>query len=649
MKKKSTDMLIDRAMATASQLEVAEQTQLETGGNLADVRGKGNYVSKEVPAQQSGANSDVPKINLSLDLIDPDAAKVISPEMAQHYKIIPIVVDGGILKVAMADPLDLIAIDNVRMASGLTIEPVACGQDKILKAIDFFFGRNGKHLKVHEAWRDSSVQYLNRGGEEDALETDEVEDAPTVRLLNSTLARAVDDGASDIHIEPAEDAGRVRFRLDGILHRVNVLPRQVIARLISRIKILSSLDIAEKRIPQDGRFFVRCKQKDIDLRVATLPTIYGESCVIRLLDQSKSNIRLESIGFTQDQRELIVRALGKTAGLVLVTGPTGSGKTTTLCAMLNHVNSLEKKTITIEDPVEYRLSVVNQITTNPVGGLTFASALRSILRNDPDIILVGEIRDAESAAIAVQASLTGHLLLSTLHTTGTAESLMRLIDLGLEPFYVREVVDLIVAQRLVRVLCKECKEPYNPSPEVRASLGGIDGGLTLFRAVGCPECRKSGYKGRTAVFEVLSMTDSVRRILMPGTRAAVVRELARKEGMNTSWESAVGKVLQGETSVEEIRKHVPGNPEADAGVGLAPRMSAGSNIAARGRKKAEKSTNEAACLIHLGERIVGNCYDCQKPLCRKCVGAEKGYRLLCKECTACLRMLRESCAVKDTV
>ncbi|NQT82870.1 Flp pilus assembly complex ATPase component TadA [bacterium] len=569
VKKTFTEMLIEHGTVTPSQLEKARRIQLETGGKLPDVLEQLGYVSKEVLAQHISDNYDIPKIKLSLDLIDPDVVKMVSPELARNYKVIPIMMVANILTVAMADPLDLIAIDTMKMASGQNIEPVICTEDEILEAIDFIFGKEEKPLRVHEPWRDTNVEFVRGEDDEQSLRDQEVEDAPIVRLVSVILSRAIDDGAGDVHIEPAEDLGRVRFRQDGVLHEVNVLPRHVPGPLISRIKVLSSLDITEKRIPQDGRFFVRYNQRNVDLRVATLPTIYGESCVIRLLDQSKSDIQLENLGLTEDQWNLIVGALGKTSGLVLVTGPTGSGKTTTLCAMLNYVNSLEKKIITLEDPVEYRMKIVNQVTINPVVGLTYAAGLRSILRSDPDIVLVGEIRDRESAVIAVQAALTGHLLLSTLHTTGTAETLMRLLDLGVDPFYVREVVELILAQRLVRVLCDHCKEDYRPSTEVRALLGNIDADATLFKPVGCAECHNTGFRGRTAVYEILRMTDTIRAILKPETTAHSVKELARKEGMTIFWEAAVEKVLQGATSVEEISKYVPGSVRIDSGDGSA--------------------------------------------------------------------------------
>jgi len=518
--------------------------------------------SNETCAGQNVTDLEFPRMSLSLHLIDPQAVRMVSAEIAQRYRIIPVMVADEVLIVAMCDPRDVVAIDNVKLGSGLAVKPVVCHEDEILQAIDYFFGHNGKHLRVQEARRDSNIKYMSHQGQnEEESEADEAEDAPIIRLFNTTLARAVEEGASDIHVEPEKDLGRVRYRLDGVLHEVNVLPRLMVARLVSRIKILSSLDIAEKRVPQDGRFFVRYKEKDVDLRIATLPTIYGESCVVRLLDQSKSGIRLEDSGFAEDQRELIIRALSKPSGLVLVTGPTGSGKTTTLYAMLNHLNSLEKKIITLEDPVEYRLSVINQVCTNPVAGLTFATGLRSILRNDPDIVLVGEIRDRESAMIAVQASLTGHLLLSTLHTTGSAQALMRLLDLGVEPFYVRDVVETIVAQRLVRVLCVNCKEPYKPSPEVRVRLGDADNTVTAFKPVGCRECYHAGYKGRTAVFEILIMTKELRRILRPDVTTSELKEHAGLEGMKTLWEAAVEKVLRGQTSVEEISRCVPADSE----------------------------------------------------------------------------------------
>jgi type IV pilus assembly protein PilB len=569
MQKKLITALLEEGLLTPHQLEKARQTQRETGARLPDVLDGLGYVSKDVLANRISDICDIQRISLSLEVIDPNVVRMVSAEMAHKFKVIPVKCVDGVLTVAMGDPLDLIAIDNVKIASGMNIEPVICSESEISDALDFFFGTARGALRIHETWRGSGIEYINRDEQDEDVEEDEADDVPTIRTLNAVLTRAVEEEASDVHIEPAENLGRVRYRLDGVLHEVNVLPRHLTAHLISRVKVLSSLDIAEKRAPQDGRFFVRYKGKDVDLRIATLPTIYGESCVIRLLDQSKSKVQLDGLGLTKDQTDVIIKALRKTSGMVLVTGPTGSGKTTTLCAMLNHVNSFERKIITLEDPVEYRVKIVNQVSVNPVAGLTYASGLRSILRNDPDVVLIGEIRDRETAMIAVQASLTGHLLLSTLHTNGTAETVIRFLDLGVEPFYIREVIELILAQRLVRVLCEHCKKACDVSPEVRTLLGDgdIDPGATIYRAVGCPECHGTGYKGRTGVYEILPMTAGIRQVLSPGTTAAEVREQGRREGMKTFWEAAVAKVLRGETTVEEIRSVVPSGIAVDIAEG----------------------------------------------------------------------------------
>jgi type IV pilus assembly protein PilB len=566
MQKQLLSVLLEEGLMTPSQLKKARQTQSETGAKLADVLDSLGYLSKDTLARRISEIYDIPKIELSLDLIQPDAVATVPAEMARKFSVIPISHADGVLTVAMADPLDLIAMDNLKIASGMTVKPVVCDEDEILEAIDFFFGNVRRLLRIHDGWRDSNIQYVNQDDGNEDVNEDEVDGFPTIRTFNAILIRGIEEGASDIHIEPAENLGRVRYRLDGVLDEVNLLPRHLTACLISRIKVLSSLDIAEKRKPQDGRFFVRYKQRDVDLRVATLPTIYGESCVLRLLDQSRSKIELESLGLSKGQRDLICRSLQKPSGMVIVTGPTGSGKTTTLCAMLNYVNSFERKIITLEDPVEYRVKVVNQVSINPAAGLTYASGLRSILRNDPDVVLVGEIRDKESATIAVQASLTGHLLLSTLHTNGTAETIMRFLDLGVEPFYVREVMELIIAQRLVRLLCANCKQKHDLSPETRILLGNgsIPSEARIWGAVGCAECHGTGYKGRAGVYEILRMTHAIRETLNEETTAHDLREQGRKEGMQTLWEAAVQKVLRGETSLEEIRKFIPSEKTTDA-------------------------------------------------------------------------------------
>ncbi len=569
MQREVLDSLLEQGVITPSQLERARQTQRETGAKLEEVLERLGYLTRDALTHRISQTYGIRRIKLSLDLIDPEAVRMVPLEMAEKLRVIPLKKVNGALTVAMADPLDLVAIDSLKVASGMSIEPVISTEQQILEAIDFFSGNVRRALRIHDSWRDSSIQYVSQEDEDQNVREEEVEEAPTIRTFNAILTRAIEEGASDIHIEPADNLGRVRYRLDGVLHEADVLPRHLTACLISRIKVLSSLDIAERRTPQDGRFFVRFKQKDVDLRVATLPTIYGESCTIRLLDQSKSEIEMKSLGLTKDQSDIVIGGLKKPAGMVLVTGPTGSGKTTTLCAMLNYVNSFERKIITLEDPVEYRVKIVNQVSVSPVAGLTYASGLRSILRNDPDVVLIGEIRDRETAMVAVQASLTGHLLLSTLHTNGTAETVMRFLDLGVEPFYIREVIELIIAQRLVRILCEHCKKAYELSPEVRTSLGDgdIEPGATIYRAVGCPECHGTGYRGRTGVYEILPMTAGIRQILSPGTTASVVREQGRREGMKTFWEAAVAKVLRGETTVEEIRSVVPSEITVDIAEG----------------------------------------------------------------------------------
>lgn len=613
------------------------------GQSGGDAGGNGS----ETPAEESESPEAAARRAL-LDQVQPEAVKTIAWEMARYYRLIPVRIAGNVLTVAMADPRDVVAIDNIKMASGLEVQPIAWDVDVILEAIELFYAKRRKRVRIRVQGQDANLLYLDQEDEDEDIDLEEVDDAPTIRLLNSFLSTAIEDGASDIHIEPAEGMGRVRFRLDGVLHEVDVLPRQMTTRLTSRIKILSSLDIAERRVPQDGRFSIRYKQKDVDLRVATLPTIYGESCVVRLLDQAKSDISMDSMGFLSDQRDLVVQALARPAGMVLVTGPTGSGKTTTLCSMLNYVNSLEKKIVTLEDPVEYRLDIINQINRNPAAGVTFASGLRAILRSDPDIVLVGEIRDRESAMIAVQAALTGHLLLSTLHTTGTAETLTRLLDLGVEPFYVREVVELIVAQRLVRVLCPNCKQSYLPSSDLAIALGKVAGNATLFRPVGCNRCRNTGYRGRTAVFEVLPIMEGIRRALKPETTAAEIRDLAKKEGLTTFWECAVEKVAEGCTSLEEVLCYAPDHVRPKLGVETA-RVEPEADLAGGDSATPVASGEPAQCSIHPGQEIIACCTECRQPVCQYCIGGSKGNALMCQSCAAGVKMLYEALAEEGIV
>jgi type IV pilus assembly protein PilB len=550
------NVLVDSGMITKEQLDAAIQAQKLSGQRLKDVLVNEGYTTKEELKQFISEHVDIPYVKLTKDLIDPEAVKLIPANVARNHIAIPITKVGDILTMAVSCPFDTTALDMLAFTSGYNLEPVLSDEEDILEAIDFFFQGGGLEEEIME-WDDDRLEVVDRYRPE-SIEEIKIDEGPVVKLANVLLSRAIKERASDIHIEPEESLTRVRYRIDGVLSVAKIIPVEAHNALVSRIKVMANLDIAEKRLPQDGRFFVKYKGKDVDFRIATAPTINGESLNLRILDQSNAGVILADLGFEGDDLKKVMLALEEPHGFILVTGPTGSGKTTTLYAMLNEITDLKNKIITIEDPVEYRLNVINQIPVNTKIGLDFATILRSVLRQDPDIILVGEIRDKETASIAVQAALTGHLLLSSLHTTGAAETLGRLIEMGVEPYYLREVVNLIIAQRLTRKLCPRCKEKYVPDLEVTNELGLPAGGNYFFyRAVGCSQCGNTGYKGRMGVYEVMLMSRELKTMVSLDITPNTIKETAVERGMSTMWHNAAMKVLSGVTSVEEIRRTIP--------------------------------------------------------------------------------------------
>lgn len=550
------DLLVEKGIISQDQLQVALQLQKTTGLRLKEILVKEGFTTREQLQEFISNHVDIPYVKLSVDLIDPEAVELIPANMARNLVAIPITLVGNILTIAVSCPFDTAALDMLAFASGYTLEPVLSDEEDILEAIDYFFKKGGLEQEL-AGWGEEHLEFVDRYALESADEI-RIDEGPIVKLTNLLLSKAIKEGASDIHIEPEENLVRVRYRIDGVLMEARILPLEVLNPLVSRIKVLAQLNIAERRLPQDGRFFVRFGGKDVDFRVATAPTIYGESVILRILDQSNAGVALTDLGFEDEDMRKVLDVLEEPNGFILVTGPTGSGKTTTLYAVLNEINDISRKVITIEDPVEYRLQIVNQIPVNYKIGLDFATILRSVLRQDPDVILVGEIRDKETAQIAMQAAMTGHLLLSTLHTNGAAETLPRLMDMGIEPYYVREVVRLIIAQRLVRKLCPRCKEPYELSQEVREQLEiGVEEGGDFYRVVGCKYCNQTGYKGRIGVFEVMGMDKELQAMMSLDVSPREVMEVAMRGGMRTMWRNAVRKFLRGVTSLEEIMRCVP--------------------------------------------------------------------------------------------
>lgn len=549
------NILVEKGLIARDQLEEAFSFQQARGGKLKDILIKLGYATSDEMNEFMSAHLDIPYVKLRLDMVDPEAVKLIPAKVARDYVAIPVTVIGDILTIAVSNPLDTVSLDMLAFASGYSLEPIMSDEEDILAAIEFYSG--GEALSDTEAGQpDEAVEFIDRF--EDAEDKVSIDEAPVVRLINLILSRAIKDRASDIHIEAEEDLVRVRFNVDGSLVEANVLPKKVQQSVVSRIKILSELDISEKRMPQDGGFFVRSNGKEIDFRVATVPTVYGESVTLRVLDQSRAVVRLSELGLSGPEETRLHEALKEPSGFILVTGPTGSGKTSTLYAMLNEINDTSIKIITIEDPVEYRISNISQISVSHRIGLDFATILRSVLRLAPNVILVGEIRDAETAQVAVQAALTGHMLFSTLHTTGAPDAIPRLIDMGVPPYLVREVVKLVIAQRLLKKLCPECKEEYGPDEDVRVMLGIEDrGDVRLFRPVGCATCKYTGHLGRAGIFEAMPMTRELKSAVTAELASYELAEIAGEQGMLSMWQNGVSRVLDGEISVQELIRNVP--------------------------------------------------------------------------------------------
>jgi len=495
--------------------------------------------------------------NLEEEGVDSSLVSKVPIAFSKKYKVVPVKLEEGILTVATQDPLNYESFDDLRLIIECReIRVVLSSEREIIRAINRFYEQSADTPEemIQALDAESSDRILHELEEiEDLLEVSD--EAPVIKLVNLILFQAVKERASDIHIEPFQKELKVRYRIDGILYHRFDPPKRYQSAIASRLKVMAKLDIAEKRLPQDGRIPIRIADKDIDIRVSIIPTTFGERVVLRLLDKSSLLLGLEEIGLATDQLPILSNLIQRSNGILLVTGPTGSGKTTTLYAALSRINSPDKNIITIEDPIEYQLFGIGQIQVNPKIGLTFAHGLRSILRHDPDVILVGEIRDAETAEIAIQAALTGHLVFSTLHTNDAASAATRLVDMGVEPYLVASVVRAIIAQRLIRVICPECKEGYVPEPEALSGIGLKPedlAGRKIYRGKGCPACSGTGYRGRTAVYEILIMSEALRQLTMQKADSATIGGRAIAEGMKTLREDGARKVVAGITTQEEV-------------------------------------------------------------------------------------------------
>jgi type IV pilus assembly protein PilB len=552
---------------TTDQLKKASQEQKQRGERLDQVIVRLGYAKEELILQCLADYSNLPYVDLDTYLIDEEIVKTIPEEMARRHTLIPLFKIGNTLTVAMPNPLNLLALDEVRNKVKTDVEIAISTENKIKKAIEQHYGTMASTLE--STFKQFIKGTMSNPSQEPPdykktydlvikdIPTGPLEDAPATRMLDLVMIQAIRDRASDIHFEPDEKALRVRFRIDGFLYESLTLPKQVHPALTSRIKILSEMDIAETRLPQDGNFNVKLEKRGFEIRVSTFPTIYGENVVLRVLDQTSPLYNLEDLGFSKEMLNQFKQLIRKTSGIILVTGPTGSGKTTTLYALLNMINSKEKNIITIEDPVEYRLAFIRQTQINPKAGITFATGLRSILRQDPDIIMIGEIRDLETSEIAMQAALTGHLVLSTLHTNDAPEAISRLVDIGVEPYLVSSSVIGVLAQRLVRNICPDCKVPYQVDPKVMSNLdkniSELKEPFTLYRGKGCRNCKQSGYRGRSGIFELLLISEEIKKLISEKASTQMIREVAKKTiGMVPLRVDGLQKVLEGITTLDEV-------------------------------------------------------------------------------------------------
>ena len=542
---------------------VEKQRQLKTREPLGHLLVSMGLITEKDRIRGLGDHWGVPFVDLADHELDPDAAKLVSQEIARKLKVLPIIRDNGKLTLAMKDPLDIFAIDEIRLVTGLDVEPVIAVEEDLIGAITRAYRSQASTSEaVSEVIRDFASDGIDfevpEAGDEDDISVEQLlelsEEAPVIRLVNLIISRAVIDGASDIHVQPAKENVKIRYRIDGVMHDEMLVPKKVQPSLISRLKIMSEMDIAEKRKPQDGRISATIEHRQFDFRVSTLPGIHGEKIVMRILDKGAISVGMNKLGLLAETLDLFESVISRTYGIILVTGPTGSGKSTTLYSVLSKLNSGEKNILTIEDPVEYELPGVTQSGVNSRAGLTFASGLRTMLRQDPDIIMVGEVRDQETALIAIEAALTGHLVLSTLHTNDAPGAIARLIDMGVEPFLIASGVIAVLAQRLVRVICPKCKESYTPPHDALKRLGlapSENDKVTFYRGRGCENCKQTGYKGRIGVFELMVITDRIRDLILAKASTHAVREAALEGSMKALKEDALEKILLGTTTLEE--------------------------------------------------------------------------------------------------
>ena len=554
-------ILTEQGFVTESQIEEALKIQRDKGGVIGEILRTLGYAGEDAIVTALGIQSGMETVDLDNISIPPEVIEKVSVSIASIYRIVPISFENNTLTVAMAEPHNLDVLDDLRFMLSCEVHGAIASESSVDSAIEKFYST--KKAEVDNIVRniqtsnagDIEVDFSHKEGSINLDLQEQITSAPVVKLLNYILVQAIKDQSSDIHFEPFEDDFKVRYRVDGVLYDMLPPPRHLAHAITSRVKVMSQLNIAETRLPQDGRIQLTIGGKPVDMRVSTLPTLFGESVVMRVLDRSVISLDLDRLGLREDELNTFRSLINKPHGIVLVTGPTGSGKTTTLYSCLNEANDIGIKIITTEDPVEYDLDGIVQVEINEGIGVTFAACLRSILRQDPDKILIGEIRDIETAEIAIRASLTGHLVFSTLHTNDAPSAVTRLLDMSLEPFLIAATVEAVIGQRLVRNICTHCKEAYEPTDDMLMQLNLTREDVrdkTFYYGKGCDNCNNTGYRGRSAVFEVMMMTDRIRELLQQRASTSAIRQIAREQGMRTMRESGLLKIYDGTTTIEEV-------------------------------------------------------------------------------------------------
>lgn len=560
-KERLIGLLVNNKVISQAQLDSALKIQREKGGSLKNILVQSGFITEKDLMAVLSQGLGIPTISLSRFKIDQEFLKLIPRDLANKYQIIPVSKVGNMLTIAMSDPLNIFVIDDLRTLTGLSIGIIVTSHKEVQDAIDQYYGET-THKAIEELMEDlksQEMEIIQMGETHETVDSEKlfrlVEEAPVVKLTNMILENGIRAKSSDVLIEPMENSVRIRYRVDGVLKEVESLPKNMHDSIVSRIKVMSELNIAERRLPQDGRFRLEINNNEVDFRVSILPSSKGEKVALRVLDKSQGILNIDALGFSSDNLDKLKKCVSRPHGMMLVCGPTGSGKTTTLYSLMKYVHTPEKNIITVEDPIEYQIEGVNQVTARVETGLTFASALRSILRQDPDVIMIGEIRDFDTVDIAIKSALTGHLVLSTLHTTTAPGSVVRLINMGCEPFLISASLIAIVAQRLIRKLCPKCRVAYKPGDVLSAKLGidikKIKDG-SFYRAKGCKVCLNTGYSGRVGICETLPITPAIRALVLRRARENEVKQAARDEGMRTLREDGILKVLEGLTSLEEV-------------------------------------------------------------------------------------------------